>query len=621
MGYVGTYLALTAALFLLFHLTGHAASRRLVPLPEKATPEERLALRVVIGVALWVMTLFALAALQRLRPAPIGGLIATAALAGLWSVWRERREGGTATGPRSSIAPRDPFALLLLAVAAVVLIALWSQTLRPIVAWDADVYHLTVPRLYLEHGGFYRIPFNVYSNWPLATQLLFTLAMVIEDYVLATALHFGFGVLLLAVLGMAAARASNVTWGVIAAVTLLLHPVFLFEIRIAYVDIACAFFLFAGFLAVERAIESPDAERRWLVLAGIACGVLAAAKLNGVFGALCVGSVYFGSRLLSRARPRSIVTGLIAFAAPVAVLGAPWLAKSLVLTGNPVYPLLYGTFGGPEWSETLARAHGDWQRAIGMGRSALDTLLLPIRVLFLGGEGYGRFDGRMHPLAGILLPFALIGARFSPTARRALALAGLWFVLWGATSQQMRFLIPALPLLAYATAVGCHGLTLRFLRGSPWPARALALAAVPLLIVANQRYLEQAPSLYRAFASHPQRLREHSTDEVFRIIDQRLPPGAKILFVNINRGFFCRREYIADSFFEASQTDEMLWAMAESTGIRRGLRDRGITHLLIENRSRGIDYPPQFLRLLDDPANRIVYESPDERFTLIALPG
>jgi hypothetical protein len=185
----------------------------------------------------------------------------------------------------------------------------------------------------------------------------------------------------------------------------------------------------------------------------------------------------------------------------------------------------------------------------------------------------------------------------------------------------MRFMIPALPLLAYGTAVGCHALAVRFLRGSPWPARALAVALVPLLVLANQRYLEQAPGLYRAYATHPQDLRRHSTDEVFPVIDQRTPPGAKLLFVNINRGFFCRREYIADSFFEASQTVEMLWTMAKGGGIRAGLSERGITHVLIENRSRSLDYPPEFLRLLGDPRNRVVYESPDKRFTLIELAG
>ncbi len=298
--YVGTYSALAAALFLLFYLTGYAATRRLAPLPLGAAPEEKAALRLVVGVAVWGTLLFALAALQRLRPAPVAAVGAAAAAWGLWSVWKERARRADRTEPARSIAPRDPLAILLLAVAAVALAALWAQALRPIVAWDADVYHLTIPRLYLEHGGFRRIPFNVYSNWPLGVQLLYALAMVVKDYVLATALHFGFGVVLIAVVGMAAARATTPLWGTIAAASLLLHPVFLFEIRVAYVDVACAFFLFAAFLAVHRALDDAGEERRWLVLSGIACGVLAAAKLNGFFGALCIATVYAGVAVARR---------------------------------------------------------------------------------------------------------------------------------------------------------------------------------------------------------------------------------------------------------------------------------------------------------------------------------
>ena len=102
---------------------------------------------------------------------------------------------------------------------------------------------------------------------------------------------------------------------------------------------------------------------------------------------------------------------LAAFTIPISVLLAPWLAKSWVLTGNPVYPLLYDWLGGPDWSAVLASEHRAWMRSMGMGRSALDWVLLLPRVLFLGNTGYEHFDGRLHPLLGVLLPPALLGVR------------------------------------------------------------------------------------------------------------------------------------------------------------------------------------------------------------------
>jgi hypothetical protein len=620
MGYVATYAGLTVALFLLFYLTGHAATRAFAPLPLDGHAEERAVLRIVIGIGAWVTALFALATLQRLRPAPIGALIGAAAVWGLWSAWKEWTGRGPRPRRRSWALLRSPVALVLFAATAAALAALLAQALRPVVVWDADVYHLTVPRLYLEHGGFRRIPFNVYSNWPLAVQLLFALAMVVKDYILATALHFGFGVSLVAALGWATARVTTPLWGAIAASMLLLHPVFLFEVRVAYVDVACAFFLFAAFLALHRALEDPAGERRWLVLAGIACGVLAASKLNGLFGALCVAAVFVVSRLRGGAALRSLAAPLAVLLAPVALLLAPWLIKTLVLTGNPVYPLLYDQFGGPEWSAALGEAHRSWQQAIGMGRSPLDWLLLPMRVLFMGDEGYEHFDGRLHPAASVLLLIALFGLRREKQAGRALGLALLWFALWSLSSQQMRFLIPILPLLALATAVGLHRLAERWLgRFSRVLAGVTALMVAALLPPANWRFLQQAPGLYSGFASQSELMRAHATDEVFAVIDQRLPADARLLFSNINRGFFCRRDYIADSFFEASQTAALLRQLAADGGVARGLHRLGITHLLIESTPRGVDYPEEFVAVARSPANRTLYRSPDGKYTLIAL--
>ena len=104
-----------------------------------------------------------------------------------------------------------------------------------------------------------------------------------------------------------------------------------------------------------------------------------------------------------------------------------------------------------------------WQRAIGMGRSPLDLLLLPARVLFLGAEGYEHFDGRLHPLLGFCFRSrcSAFAVRRSRAARSASP--GCGSCSWAATSQQMRFLIPVLPLVALATAVGLHRLSERWL--------------------------------------------------------------------------------------------------------------------------------------------------------------
>jgi hypothetical protein len=147
---------------------------------------------------------------------------------------------------------------------------------------------------------------------------------------------------------------------------------------------------------------------------------------------------------------------------------------------------------------------------------------------------------------------------------------------------------------------------------------AAALVAV-LLVQANAHYLEQAPPLYSALWTRGDALRAHATDEVYAVIDRELPPDAKLLFVNLNRGFFSRREFLADSFFEASQVAAMLDGLGDRDGIRRGLAARGVTHVLVERQERGPTYPAAFVELLEDPGTRVLYRSRDGRLTLFEL--
>ena len=622
MAYVGTYLLLSVAVFLLFLLTGRVGDRLWRHL--EPTADEGLLLRLILGIGIWTAGLFALAAFQLLGPVPVLAGAGLAALAGGWTLVR----GGPIRGRFVQAAEavrrnaRDPLVAVGVLVLTAVGAALFLQVLRPIVAWDADVYHLTVPRLFVEHGGFERVPFNLYSNWPSNVHLLYVLALILKDYILAKAIHFGLGVCLAIAVGRWVARRSGARWGVFSAAVLLTSPVYLFEIRVAYVDIALALFLFAGFVFCDRALASTGGtEQGWLGASGLACGLLAGAKLNGIVGAAAIATVFVGSRLLSGRGLATLIRPIVLFGVPVLLFAGPWFVKSLWFTGNPVYPLLYGVFGGPEWSHDLASAHGAWHRSIGMGREPLDFLLLLPRVLLLGGEGYGRFDGRLSPIVAILLLAGLAASRRRPEIRRALAVAGLWFAAWAVVSQQMRLLIPTLPLLAAAGALAAHDLASRLAGGRLWAERAAVLGAVVLAAVANLHYLGQAPGLATTLASRGTELQQNAAPPVYRFLNQ-LPEESKILFINVNRGFFSARDFIADSVFEASQVADWLSGLGSREAMKQGLDELGITHVLVKREAGGPIFPAAFLALVEDPAHRLIYDAEDTTgsFFIVELP-
>lgn len=576
----------------------------------------RLLAGVCLGLAWWIAGTFALAACGLLSGWGLALLALPPAAAGV-------RSRGPAARARNGAGRVDAGAW---AVLAVILAGHFFLALSPQVLFDADVYHLTLPRLYVEHGGFRPVPMSVYSNWPLATELLYAAALVAGDYVLAKTVHFGFGLLVVYVLFVACRREpapARLTTPWLAAAFFLANDVVTFELRRAYVDLAHAFFLVAAFLFMHRALE--DEEPRagaFLFLSGLCCGMAAGVKVTGISALAIVGALAVprlakalrGGRLGPESRRL-----LLRFAAPAAALWTPWLAKAWWTTGNPFYPFFHGRLDGPDWSSALSARLAAWQAAIGMGREPVDYLLLPWRVILEGGRGYDHFDGEIGAFWIVVLPVALVFGWRRPLARRALAAAGLGFALWAASSQQMRLLIPLLPLLAIAGAVAIGDLIERLrATGRRAGATAALVAAAALVTVVHAPWKDGYRNLL-GFLAFKGDLMATVVPGHDRFINESLPEDAKILFLNTNLGFFCHREYLADTFFEASQIADWLAGGTTAAEVRRRLDERGVTHLLVDRTPR-VAWPSGVPRLLADPSEvEVLYRSGDGRFLVMRL--
>ena len=571
--------------------------------------------RLVLGIGGWIAVTFVLAAAGQLRLATLS-LVALAVVAGaLWASRLPRPAGGTLPRPAARAWPA--FAVLAAALAP-----LYFLALTPTVSWDASVYHLALPKLYLAHAGFRPVDMNVYSTWPLNVELLFAVALAVYDHVLAKLVHFGFGLATLYALWVGCRAFHRPASGWIAMPLLLANGVVAFEIRSAYVDLAYAFFFVAGFLFMIQAL---DREPRALWLAGICCGMAAGVKITGIACAAFIGALYL-PRLVRAWRRREAMSALlpflIRFALPVLALWVPWLVRTAWLTGNPFYPLLHERLGGPDWSSTLTGQLQAWQSSIGMGRTPVDYLLLPVRIFLEGGQGYHRFDGELGAFWLALIPLAVLMARRVPLVRRCLAVSGLYFVFWSLSAQQMRFLIPVLPLLAIAGAVAVVELLDRLPRAE-WRRAGRALgfaAAIGLLIAGQSRVLVAGYRTLGVYLSAQGDLVSTAVHPVYRFVNDRLEPDAKLLMLGTNQRFFCDREVLADSFFEASQIADWLAPAQSVPELRERLAGRDVSHVLLDHRPLPIAYPATLGELLGDPGQvERVYHSPDGRYSVFEL--
>lgn len=555
----------------------------------------------------WTVTLFLLAALHLFTPWVLRAIAAVVLACGFLILARSRAPASlplTFTGWWPQALP--------LASVAFVMAALFMMGMRPGVAWDAGTYHLTVPRLYLEHGGFRPIQFNVYSNWPLNIELLFGLALALHDYFLATLVQWIFAGFVCWALILGGQVHGHRVAGPVAACLFLANEVVLYEAGVAYVDLGLSFFFLMALLYALHAEQTPGERTRALVLSGICCGLMAGVKLIGIFGVACIGAIVLWSTVRARGLSAGVKDTARWFLAPSAIVALPWYIKAAWYTGNPVYPFFYEVLRGAEWSAPLAEQFQRWQSSLGMGRSLTDYLLLPFRLALQAGEGYHRFDGRIAPTWLSCVPLIVIAGRRSVTIRRAGTVALLYFICWALSSQQARFIIPALSVLALATALAVDTLIASPAAGRARSALRLgagAAASVLLLTIARETTDTAGRWWYRWQLRDLDVVLEAGVPPVFRFINANLPRAAKLLFLDVNQGFFCERDYVADSFFEASQVNAFLLRNRRADEIQETLLGQGFTHVLVGVNKWGIPYPPSLGEFLAERA-RLVHTSP-----------
>ena len=130
------------------------------------TLTERLVFSIAIGLGALGYTVFFLAATQTLHSA---GLIiimtAFICFAGYGWITLVKSYGGSYRPKIHSNSSRPDQGAGIVLFSAVIAGLLFVLT--PATGNDALSYHLTVPREYLSHRGFFFIPGNLFSNYPL----------------------------------------------------------------------------------------------------------------------------------------------------------------------------------------------------------------------------------------------------------------------------------------------------------------------------------------------------------------------------------------------------------------------------------------------------------------------
>src|SRR5262249_29529517 len=185
----------------------------------------------------------------------------------------------------------------------------------------------------------------------------------------------------------------------------------------------------------------------------------------------------------------------------------------------------------------------------------------------------------------LLLLWALAQARLDRELKFAALVGGAVFVWWLASAQVLRYLLPALPLLAVAiTGAGASlatrgpsGRWLGFTLVVPIAAGAMIVLAwfaadSPLLVVLGSA--PRAAYLERRLDYYP----------YYRVVTGSLRVDAKIWLVDMRRDtYHLERPYVGDYLFEDHTLKQWIAVAPDGRAVQRRARQAGITHVLIRH--------------------------------------
>jgi len=555
-------------------------------------PASEIALAAGLGLAVFSYVVFLLNAVHAATPTT---------LAAAWLVWTGAGVAGFIRLPKPKFlfSAMSPWAWLLLAGLAVQALLNVVPALTPAVDWDGVAYHLALPKLYLQAGGFVFRPDIFHNLFPQFTEMLFQPALLLPYGIAAKIVHAGFGVL--AALAVYAAvresKAGRLT-GLLAAAFFYGQYLVHVESGTAFIDLASAAYTGLALLAFTAGFAG---KREKLFLLGfLFLGVSAATKWHGLIVAglawlLAMGWLAADRTLAWPQKIRRMMLAGVCVMLPV----APYLARAWLMGGNPFWPLGYAIFGGREWDAEIATRVSSFVRQFaGMAPGWEGFLRLPYDLL-VHGERFGVGGPQLRfPLMGAALAIAGVGflgwkkkdGPQLPFRVWTAAMAGLAFVaVWFHSSPQVRFGLALFPAVAWAAGLAVNRL---------WQAgrggRMAALAAAFLVLAVR-------PAVHRDTPYHLQTLWGQVTPAGFitrylphypacAYLNQHAAGDDTILLFGENRGFFLDNPYLWGDPMIQKVVDYRRFPDPES--LAASLSGLGVRWVLYRTDLYGPDYLP-----------------------------
>ena len=491
----------------------------------------------------------------------------------------------------------------------------------PPVDRDALTHHLFVPKLWIKHGGIYEIPEIIFSYYPMNLDLLYTIPLYFGNDIIPKYIHYLFAILTgWLIYRHLKIRIGN-NYGLLGAIFFLSIPIIVKLSITVYVDLGLVFFTTASLLSLLQWANT-NFKFRYILLAGIFCGLSAGTKYNGLISIFIL--TLFVPIIFQRYSPnerqsnfKAIFYGLV-FAAVTVLAFSPWLMKNYIWTGNPIYPLHNSLINRIELHETAAtqsiteEAKSTLQEFTGKGRGSFivrktlyneswwQILLLPIRMFFEGQDDDPRFfDGKLTPFLFILPISALIFKSRTPQEAREkrflFSFTLLYFFLtFFQEALRIRYIVSIVPPLVILSMYGLNGLTDAIFcwmerNNAKTPTMVVIVAGISFLMLGyNTQYILNQ---FKIVAPFPYVREEISRDQyitafrpeypAIQYANSKLPSEAKVLCIFLgNRGYYMDFQPVFEQPYSGGVFSRFLASEAPQHSIFDEMHNQGISHIL-----------------------------------------
>ena len=507
---------------------------------------------------------------------------------------------------RTAFATRESTIVSILFTAFVVFVML--RTLTPPHIADELIYHLPVPRQFVQEGRIVPLYDNSLGNMPFLLHMIYTVFLLAGSDVAAKLFSLFLAIATAVLLYAFCCRFITRRVGVIALVAFFASGMIVELAVTSRIDVSLGGMLFACTYSMINYLATKA--RGWLWLSAVFAGFSMGIKHTAALWIFFVGILYVVEKIKDRNFLDVVKTGVIYVFIALAV-ASPWYIKNAVWFHNPMYPFLTGEVAefGPHGvryfnadDERKLDAHFDaTQKAIPDTVAAQQRELTkaanerlerhPMRLweFFLRPNTYLMAEPYQFPNYLFCIIPLIVFLKPGKWIWWLLILSLAFVIGVTLTSWIARYLVPAYPALTIVGAYTLSTITTR-LQSRLLIAKVLPHYVIGLLLLtvvamsAGEMKETKALNFAGGQISRHDFLAPLPFYTPIDFINTQLPQNARVMSVGAQMTYGLNRPYLADETWFSTKWRRLLVQQDSLEGVNAQLKAEGFTHILY-NRS------------------------------------